>query len=123
MPVKQGSGIRKSGRVFGQGKKTAKTVRAGLYARVSTHDQQTLPMQSRAMRDYAARRGWIIAMQVKEVGSGAPNGNYGRSCWKLRGGGRSMLCWCGGWIAGEDRSPTCLQHFRSWSISASVSCR
>jgi DNA invertase Pin-like site-specific DNA recombinase len=46
-------------------------VRAGLYARVSTQDQQTLPMQSRAMRDYAARRGWTIAMQVKEVGSGA----------------------------------------------------
>jgi DNA invertase Pin-like site-specific DNA recombinase len=46
-------------------------VRAGLYARVSTQDQQTLPMQNRAMRDYAARRGWTIAMQVKEVGSGA----------------------------------------------------
>jgi DNA invertase Pin-like site-specific DNA recombinase len=71
MPVKQGSGIRKSGRVFGQGQKTAKIVRAGLYARVSTQDQQTLPMQNRAMRDYAARRGWTIAMQMKEVGSGA----------------------------------------------------
>jgi len=71
MPIKQGSDIRKSGKVFGQGKKTAKTVRAGLYARVSTQDQQTLPMQSRAMREYAARRGWTIAMQVKEVGSGA----------------------------------------------------
>jgi DNA invertase Pin-like site-specific DNA recombinase len=71
VPIKQGSGIRKSGKVFGQGKKTAKTVRAGLYARVSTQDQQTLPMQNRAMREYAARRGWIIAMQVKEVGSGA----------------------------------------------------
>jgi DNA invertase Pin-like site-specific DNA recombinase len=46
-------------------------VRAGLYARVSTQDQQTLPMQNRAMREYAARRGWTIAMQVKEVGSGA----------------------------------------------------
>ena len=45
--------------------------RAGLYARVSTNDQQTLPMQSRAMREYAARRGWTIAMQVREVGSGA----------------------------------------------------
>src|ERR1700675_391818 len=45
-------------------------VRAGLYARVSTQDQQTLPMQNRAMREYAARRGWTIAMQVKEVGSG-----------------------------------------------------
>jgi putative DNA-invertase from lambdoid prophage Rac len=71
MPIKQGSDIRKSGKVFGQGKKTAKTVRAGLYARVSTQDQQTLPMQSRAMREYAARRGWTIAIQVKEVGSGA----------------------------------------------------
>jgi DNA invertase Pin-like site-specific DNA recombinase len=45
--------------------------RAGLYARVSTNDQQTLPMQSRAMREYAARRGWTIAMQIREVGSGA----------------------------------------------------
>jgi len=45
--------------------------RAGLYARVSTNDQQTLPMQSHAMREYAARRGWTIAMQVREVGSGA----------------------------------------------------
>lgn len=45
--------------------------RAGLYARVSTTDQQTLPMQSRAMRDYADRRGWTIAMHVREVNSGA----------------------------------------------------
>ena len=28
-------------------------------------------MQNRAMREYAARRGWTVAMQVKEVGSGA----------------------------------------------------
>lgn len=45
--------------------------RAGLYARVSTNDQQTIPLQIRALREYAARRGWVIAMQVKEVGSGA----------------------------------------------------
>jgi putative DNA-invertase from lambdoid prophage Rac len=45
--------------------------RAGLYARVSTNDQQTLPMQMRAMHDYADRRGWTIATQVREVGSGA----------------------------------------------------
>jgi DNA invertase Pin-like site-specific DNA recombinase len=42
-----------------------------LYARVSTHDQQTLPLQIKAMREYAARRGWRIAVEVKEVGSGA----------------------------------------------------
>jgi DNA invertase Pin-like site-specific DNA recombinase len=45
--------------------------RAGLYARVSANDQQTLAMQNRAMREYAARRGWMIALQVREVGSGA----------------------------------------------------
>jgi len=45
--------------------------RAGLYARVSTHDQQTLPLQMRAMRDYAAKRGWAVALPIKEVGSGA----------------------------------------------------
>src|SRR5262245_20065599 len=45
--------------------------RAGLYARVSTNDQQTLTMQHRAMREYATRRGWTITMQVREVGSGA----------------------------------------------------
>jgi DNA invertase Pin-like site-specific DNA recombinase len=45
--------------------------RVGLYARVSTNEQQTLAMQNRAMREYAARRGWTIAMQVREVNSGA----------------------------------------------------
>ena len=45
--------------------------RAGLYAHVSTNDQQTIPLQIRALREYAARRGWTIALQVKEVGSGA----------------------------------------------------
>ena len=45
--------------------------RAGLYARVSTNDQQTLAMQNHAMREYAARRGWTVALQVREVGSGA----------------------------------------------------
>lgn len=45
--------------------------RAGLYARVSTNDQQTLTMQNRAMREYATRRGWMIALQVREVNSGA----------------------------------------------------
>jgi len=45
--------------------------RAGLYARVSSSDQQTIPLQIRALREYAVRRGWTIALQVKEVGSGA----------------------------------------------------
>ena len=41
--------------------------RVGLYARVSTHDQKTLPLQIRTMREYAANRGWEIAVQIKEV--------------------------------------------------------
>jgi Resolvase, N terminal domain len=44
--------------------------RAGLYARVSTKNRQTLAIQNRAMRDYAARRGWSMALQVQEVNSG-----------------------------------------------------
>jgi putative DNA-invertase from lambdoid prophage Rac len=47
------------------------SLKVGLYARVSTHDQQTLPMQLAAMRLYAKRRGWKIALEEKEVGSGA----------------------------------------------------
>jgi len=40
---------------------------AGLYAGVSTQDQQTLPMQNHAVREYAVRRGWPVALQVREV--------------------------------------------------------
>jgi len=71
MPGKRASEKAKSGHVFGQARKPSKMFRAGIYARVSTNDQQTLPMQSRAMREYAARRGWTIAVNVREVGSGA----------------------------------------------------
>src|SRR5438105_5422372 len=46
-------------------------MKAALYARVSTHDQQTLPMQLKAMRAYARKRNWKVAREVKEVGSGA----------------------------------------------------
>jgi putative DNA-invertase from lambdoid prophage Rac len=71
MPVKQASQKAKSDDVFGQPRRPPKMFRAGLYARVSTDDQQTLPMQLRALREYVDRRGWTIAMQVREVGSGA----------------------------------------------------
>src|SRR6202050_4026026 len=71
MAAKRASATAKSNRVFGQRQEPAKMFRVGLYARVSTHDQQTLPLQIRAMREYAARRGWTIALQIKEVGSGA----------------------------------------------------
>src|SRR4249919_3716334 len=71
MAAKRASERAKSHRVFGQRRRPAKMFRAGLYARVSTTDQQTIPLQVRGLREYAVRRGWTIALQVKEVGSGA----------------------------------------------------
>src|SRR5690242_4794397 len=71
MPAKRALQKAKSDNVFGQSRKQAKMFRAALYARVSTNDQQTLPMQLRALREYVGRRGWSIALQVREVGSGA----------------------------------------------------
>ena len=72
MPRKRASARAVSHQVFGQPPRRAKTpLRVGLYARVSTHDQQTLPLQRRAMREYADRRGWTITIDIKEVGSGA----------------------------------------------------
>lgn len=46
-------------------------MRVGLYARVSTHDQQTLGLQVEAMRSYIRDRGWTTARKVQDVGSGA----------------------------------------------------
>ena len=71
MAAKQASENSKSRQVFGQPRNLSKMFRVGLYARVSTNDQQTIPLQIRALGEYAARRGWTIALQVKEVGSGA----------------------------------------------------
>ncbi|HEY1562255.1 MAG TPA: recombinase family protein [Caulobacteraceae bacterium] len=46
-------------------------MRAALYARVSTHDQQTIGMQVDAMLAYINDRIWKAVKQVKDVGSGA----------------------------------------------------
>jgi DNA invertase Pin-like site-specific DNA recombinase len=46
-------------------------MRVGLYARVSTHDQQTLGLQLEAMRCYVRDRGWSLVQQIQDVGSGA----------------------------------------------------
>ncbi len=43
----------------------------GLYARVSTYDQNTLPMQMQAMRKYVKNREWSIVFEIKDTGSGA----------------------------------------------------
>jgi DNA invertase Pin-like site-specific DNA recombinase len=47
------------------------TMNVGLYARVSTHDQQTLPLQLEALRTYAEQRRWKIVAEVQETASGA----------------------------------------------------
>jgi putative DNA-invertase from lambdoid prophage Rac len=46
-------------------------MRAGFYARVSTHDQQTLGLQSEAMATYIKNRGWVATRQIEDIGSGA----------------------------------------------------
>ena len=46
-------------------------MRVGIYARVSTHDQQTLPMQLEKMREYIENRKWNLTVEFEEVGSGA----------------------------------------------------
>jgi len=46
-------------------------IRAAIYARVSTHDQNC-ETQVRELREYAARRGWIISAEYMDTGwSGA----------------------------------------------------
>jgi Resolvase, N terminal domain len=46
-------------------------MKVGLYARVSTHDQQTLALQCETMAAYVQQRAWEIAVRVEEIGSGA----------------------------------------------------
>jgi DNA invertase Pin-like site-specific DNA recombinase len=72
MGQKPALSTRKLAKVFGQGdRKPKSSLRVSLYARVSTHDQHTLPLQLEAMRRYAKQRGWTTVNEVKEVGSGS----------------------------------------------------
>ena len=48
-----------------------KVFRCALYARISTQDQQTLPMQLNALRRYVKDRGWKVVIEVQEIQSGA----------------------------------------------------
>ena len=45
-------------------------MKAGIYARVSTHDRHTLDMQIAAIRKYVQAREWSIEMEITEIGSG-----------------------------------------------------
>jgi putative DNA-invertase from lambdoid prophage Rac len=46
-------------------------MKVGVYARVSTLDQHTLPLQIQALKEYAKNRQWKINLQIEDVGSGA----------------------------------------------------
>ena len=71
-------------------------MRVVLYARVSTHDQQTLAMQRDAMRKFATRRGWTVTDAIEELALvpkiTAPSA---RSCSQRLGNASSMSFWCG----------------------------
>jgi putative DNA-invertase from lambdoid prophage Rac len=45
-------------------------MKLGLYARVSTHEQQTLALQREAMEAYAQQRQGSIILTVEDIGSG-----------------------------------------------------
>ena len=102
MPQKPVSGSRKSATLFGQARTRPKLFRVGLYARVSTNDQQTLTMQIRAMREYAVRRGWTVALQEREVNSGAVRRPAREKLLEAARRREIAWCWCGGWIVGDD---------------------
>jgi predicted site-specific integrase-resolvase len=46
-------------------------MKVGIYARVSTQEQQTLPLQIKDLREYAERRKWKIEVEITDVASGA----------------------------------------------------
>lgn len=46
-------------------------IKVGLYARVSTTDQQSLSLQLQAMKTYVKNRKWSIVLEIKDIGSGA----------------------------------------------------
>ncbi|MGZ3790040.1 MAG: recombinase family protein [Bacteriovorax sp.] len=46
-------------------------MRAAIYTRVSTHDQNTIPMQIKKCREYAKARNWTVTYVAKDIASGA----------------------------------------------------
>ncbi|MFV0389210.1 MAG: recombinase family protein [Pyrinomonadaceae bacterium] len=80
-------------------------MRTGIYARVSTHDQKTLPMQIEKMKEFVAHRDWTLTAEFEEVASGAKSTRAKRNellklarrreidaivVWKLDRFGRSL---------------------------------
>ena len=48
-------------------------LKVAIYARVSTQDQNTIPMQIKRCREYAKSRSWEVTHAFHEIGSGANN--------------------------------------------------
>ena len=48
-------------------------LKVAIYARVSTQDQNTIPMQIKRCREYAKSRSWKVTNTFNEIGSGANN--------------------------------------------------
>lgn len=46
-------------------------MKVGIYARVSTQEQQTLPLQIKDLREYAKRRKWKVEVEITDIASGA----------------------------------------------------
>lgn len=80
--------------------------RVALYARVSTVDQKTIPIQLEHLREYAARREWTVVLEKHETKSGADAARPARAeileaarrheidvvaVWKLDRWGRSLF--------------------------------
>ena len=72
------------------------STRAALYARVSTHNGQDPEMQLRELREYCARRGWIIAGEYVDGGiSGTKEHRRSWTEWLWPvASDRWMLWWC-----------------------------
>lgn len=46
-------------------------MKVGIYARISTQEQQTLPLQIKDLREYAEKRKWKIEVEITDTASGA----------------------------------------------------
>jgi DNA invertase Pin-like site-specific DNA recombinase len=80
-------------------------MKAALYARISTHDQQTLALQVRTMQEYIRKRNWMEVMCVEDTASGVSDRTKRNSIlraarkreidvivvWKLDRWGRSLV--------------------------------
>ena len=74
-------------------------MKAAIYARVSTFDQEP-ENQLAELRRYVEARGWTATQYVDRGVSGAKDRRPALDdLVRMRAAGGSMCSWCGGWIA------------------------